>query len=267
MWLRPGSVHANFCAAGVSLTAGWPGSRLSGGSLPVLAAFRMLGERRACGDSLAAVLWESTRSRSSAKDASSSLPTTTMLQTALSTTFRTCETDKKITEGGKRIAGLLRLSYSFTHTLKPLPACDVCTLLYRGYRGRTTALRRLIVEPVCSVEGRVAPAGAAPAASFSIRREAGRGPTCAAVGDGVTLAPRKPRTTRAGTAKQAASRGLASKAVAECVRVRARTPRAGGGRRLAGWGTGPRGEVVGAWGKGPRTNCPLLRRCLRLAGP
>ena len=85
MWLRPGSVHANFCAAGVSLTAGWPGSRLSGGSLPVLAAFRMLGERRACGDSLAAVLWESTRSRSSAKDASSSLPTTTMLQTALST--------------------------------------------------------------------------------------------------------------------------------------------------------------------------------------
>ena len=75
----------------------------------------------------------------------------------------------------------LRLSYSFTHTLKPLPACDVCTLLYRGYRGRTTALRRLIVEPVCSVEGRVAPAGAAPAASFSIRREAGRGPTCAAV--------------------------------------------------------------------------------------
>ena len=95
MWLRPGSVHANFCAAGVSLTAGWPGSRLSGGSLPVLAAFRMLGERRACGDSLAAVLWESTRSRSSAKDASSSLPTTTMLQTALSTTFRLVKLTKK----------------------------------------------------------------------------------------------------------------------------------------------------------------------------
>jgi hypothetical protein len=80
MWLRPGSVHANFCAAGVSLTAALPGSRPSGGSLLVLAA--CVGERRAYGDSLAAVLWESTRSRSSAKDAASSLPTTTMLQTA-----------------------------------------------------------------------------------------------------------------------------------------------------------------------------------------
>lgn len=44
MWLRPGSVHANFCAAGVSLTAAWTGERLSGGSLPVLAAWRT-GER------------------------------------------------------------------------------------------------------------------------------------------------------------------------------------------------------------------------------
>ena len=55
MWLRPGSVHANFCAAGVSLTAACPGSRLSGGSRPVLATCR-IGERCACGDSLAAVL-------------------------------------------------------------------------------------------------------------------------------------------------------------------------------------------------------------------
>ena len=80
--LRPGSVHANFCAAGVSLTAAWPGSRLSGGSRPVLAAFR-IGEWRARGDSLAAALWESTRSSSSAKDALSSLPCSTTMVAGL----------------------------------------------------------------------------------------------------------------------------------------------------------------------------------------
>ena len=84
-----------------------------------------------------------------------------------------------------------------------------------------------------------------------------------AVWEGVTLAPQY----TAGTAKQTSKKARASSAAAGGVRVRAHIARVGGRRRDTGGlgrgGLGRRGEL----GHGPRTDCPLLRCCLRLAGP
>ena len=151
--LRPGSVHANFCAAGVSLTAAWPGSRLSGGSRPVLAAFR-IGEWRARGDSLAAALWESTRSSSSAKDALSSLPcSTTIPPRAVPSRPGSPELHETAKRGGstgsysrKKLVLESTPCHNSPHTHTPsrLPESlrAMCALLHQySSRGRSTALR------------------------------------------------------------------------------------------------------------------------------